>query len=264
MISWGSAKPCKESEKENIMKQEELFDILKKQFGKILEEHGVSSDDITIKAKSLSPEEAIGKTEKKDYPILTGKEVMLEAEYKGSKGQAFTDAPSDFNGSLSDILALDTVADRHSAGLFIAALNAVTRNLGLSEKTVHCRDKGPEECAEKAAEHIKAVYGNVKIALVGYQPSLLERLSRDFPLRVLDLNPDNIGAVRYGIRVEDGASDMKNVTDWADLVLCTGSTICNGTICDFLNMDKEVLFFGTTLAGAAGILNCKRMCFCAE
>ncbi|WMJ87964.1 hypothetical protein [Anaerocolumna sp. MB42-C2] len=51
------------------------------------------------------------------------------------------------------------------------------------------------------------------------------------------------------------------VVKWADLVLCTGSTICNGSIVNFLNLDKEVLFFGTTLAGAAQMLSLKRVCF---
>nr|WP_314461232.1 hypothetical protein [uncultured Clostridium sp.] len=32
-------------------------------------------------SKSLSPEEAIGNTRRKDFPILAGQEVMLWAEY---------------------------------------------------------------------------------------------------------------------------------------------------------------------------------------
>lgn len=246
------------------MERKELFALLKRRFGEILDEHDIRAENVTIRAKTLSPQEAIGDTVKKDYPILNGKEVMLEATYKGCHGQAFTAAPSDFSGTLGDVLKLDLNGDVHNTGLFIATLNAVTRYLGIADRTVHCKDDGPEKCAEKAVEYINDTYGDVKIALVGYQPSLLEKLSRKFSLRVLDLNPENIGEIRYGVKVEDGSRDMDSVTDWADLILCTGSTVCNGTICAYLDLDKEVLFFGTTLAGSSTILGCKRMCFCAE
>ena len=54
---------------------------------------------------------------------------MLMAEYQGSFGQAFTDSPALFNGSLEEILALDIVNDDYSRGLFIASLNAVMKHL---------------------------------------------------------------------------------------------------------------------------------------
>lgn len=98
-------------------------------------------------------------------------------------------------------------------------------------------------------------------ALVGFQPALIAALSRRFSVKVLDLNPDNIGKVKDGCPVLDGEADRQAVVDWAGLVLCTGSTLCNGTIVDYLDLDKEVVFFGTTLAGAAPILGLKRACF---
>lgn len=247
------------------MEEKELFLTLADRFRYVLEENGLSSEKIDIRAKGLSPQEAIGETERKDFPILAGKEIMLEADYRGEKGQAFTDAPASFSGTLSEILNLDMEHDAHARGLFIAAMNAVMKYLGLADKTIHCKEGEPEDCAKQAVEYIKANYGEPKIALVGYQPALLENLSKAFPLRVLDLNPDNIGAERYEVVVEHGEDDFGEVVEeWADIVLCTGSTLCNGTIVNFLELDKEVLFFGTTLAGAAELLGCKRMCFCAK
>lgn len=247
------------------MDRKELFDRLVSEFVRILEEHDMASDEIIIKARGLSPEEAIGNTSRKDYPILSGREVMLEAEYRGSGGQAFTSAPSGFRGKLSDILDMDIDDDPHVRGLFIAAMNAVMRYLGLADRTIHCKDGEPEECARQAAAYIKENYGTPRIALVGYQPALLETLSKEFPLRVLDLNPDNVGSIRYGIKVEHGEDDRREVVDgWAQLILCTGSTLCNGTIVDYLDIDKEVLFFGTTLSGSADMLGCRRICFCAR
>lgn len=245
------------------MTEEMLFSKLKSEFTQIVNEHHIESEKVHITGRALSPQEAIGVTERKDFPILTGKEQMLEAEFMGSKGQAFTDAPSLFFGSLLDVIKLDLMSDMHSRGLFIATMNAVMRNLGLAEHTIHCKNGEPEQCAKQALTWVKEHYNVKRIALVGYQPALLEQLSSEYTLRVLDLNTDNIGQMRYGIKVENGL-EYKPVCDWADLVLCTGSTLCNGTIVNFLDMKKEIVFFGTTAAGAAKILGLKRMCFCAE
>ena len=101
-----------------------------------------------------------------------------------------------------------------------------------------------------------------RIGLIGYQPALLDMLSHsEYEVRVLDLNPANIGQERYGVPVEDGAKAQKSVIDWADMILCTGSTLCNGTIVDYLDIGKEVLFFGITIAGSAPLLGVKRVCF---
>ena len=113
------------------------------------------------------------------------------------------------------------------------------------------------------AEYIKAHYGQPKIALVGYQPAMLEKLSSEFELRVLDLNPENIGKDRYGIRVEHGMDDYQSVVlDWAELVLCTGSTLSNGSIVNFIDIGTPVVFFGITIAGTAEILGLERVCLC--
>lgn len=190
---------------------------------------------------------------------------MLQAEHNGSFGQAFTDSPSFFRGSLEEILSMDIDSDPHARGLLISALNAVMRNVGLIENTIHCKNGEPESCAEKFAEYIKENYNNPKIALIGYQPAILEALSKEFDLRVLDLNPDNVGEIRYNVLVENGIRDYEEVVlNWADLVLCTGSTLCNGSIVNFIDIGKEVIFFGTTLAGAAKLLGLKRLCFCSE
>jgi len=203
----------------------------------------------------------IGNTRRKDYPILTGREVMLQAEYKGAFGQSFTDAPSEFSGTLNEIVELDLSKDSHNRGLFIAALNAVMAKLGLIGHTIHCRTEDPEKCALEFADYIRENYKDKKVALVGYQPSILESLSKEFTVRVLDLNPKNVGQIRCGVKVEHGVNDYKEVVlNWADVVLCTGSTLCNGTIVNFIDIGKDVLFFGITAAGATELLGLKRLC----
>ena len=51
--------------------------------------------------------------------------------------------------------------------------------------------------------------------------------------------------------------------EWAEVILCTGSTVCNGTIVDYLDTGKQTYFFGTSLAGVAALLGLQRLC-CAD
>ena len=246
------------SNKENNSR---IYQKIKEGFSEIVKENKLSTEEIRIYTRGLSSEEAIGNTKRKDFPLLTGKEVLLQAEYKGAAGQAFTDSPSIFSGTLNDILELDIENDIRDRGLFIASLNAVTRYLSMSEGTIHCCDDGPELCAKEAADIIESEYGSPKISLIGYQPSFIEAFSKKFRLRVLDMNPENIGKTKYGINIEHGEDDYDDVVlNWADLVFCTGSVFANGTAANFIDIDKEVVFFGTTIAGAAEILGLKRLC----
>ncbi|MGB8453888.1 MAG: DUF364 domain-containing protein [Anaerocolumna sp.] len=244
------------------MTMEQVFKVLKDGLREVIKQNNLTESQISITSKALSPEEAIGITQRKDFPILTGKEIMLQASFREGGGQAFTDSPAVFCGSLEEILGMDLINDIHARGLFIAALNAVMKYAGLIENTIHCKNKEPELCAQKFVSYIRDNYEKPKIALIGFQPALLEHLSEVFELRVLDLNPDNIGKIKYGKVIEDGLKDFEEVVvKWADLIFCTGSTICNGSIVNFINLEKEVLFFGTTLAGAAQMLKLKRACF---
>jgi hypothetical protein len=98
------------------------------------------SSTIRITARGLTATEAIGQPKRTDYPIQNGKEVMIEAECAGCLGQAFTDEPSDYLGSLTDILQLPLDGSANRA-LFVAALNAVLRKNKLADRTVHCKDE---------------------------------------------------------------------------------------------------------------------------
>ena len=50
------------------------YDILKKEFVRIIKENGIESEEILIQATPLSTEEAIGSPKRRDYPIIEGKE----------------------------------------------------------------------------------------------------------------------------------------------------------------------------------------------
>jgi uncharacterized protein (DUF4213/DUF364 family) len=237
-----------------------IYEEIKAGFEKIVNEHKLDCHEISISSQGLSPEEAIGNTKRKDYPILTGKEVMLQAEYRGFHGQSFTDSPATFSGSLAEVLAMDMVNDPHARGIYFAAMNAVMKSLGLIEHTIHCKTEEPVECAKHCLAEFKAKHQGKKIVLVGYQPSLFEALAADFELRVLDLNPANVGKNCFGVVVEHGINDYQAAIDWADLVFCTGSVFCNGTMDLYLDIKKPVIFFGITASGAAHILGLERFC----
>ena len=240
-----------------------FYSELRLRFMKLLTEEGILGEQVVINTKSLTPEEAIGITKRKDFPIITGKDVMVQAECMGSLGQAFTDAPSAYRGTLEEICSLDLADDPYSRGLFIAALNAVMKHSGRADCTVHCRNEGPESCAMDVVRYISEHYGRPAIALIGYQPAMLEQLAKEYDVRAADLSLANIGQKRFGVLIEDGRipETSQSLCRKADLVLCTGSTVCNGSIVDFLPFKEKILFYGTTLAGAAPLMGLPRLCF---
>ena len=244
------------------MNKKELFDLIIEKFLALPGMDEIVNEKIEVKAKSLTAEEAIGITERKDYPILTGTDVMIEATYKGVSGQAFTSAPADFAGTLSDILKLDYANDDQAAGLLVATINAVMGYMGLCDRMIHCKNDGPKKCGIEIGDYVKANYADKKILVVGYQPSIIENLtSRGLNVRALDLDPKNVGFERCGITIEHGVNDMDDAKEWAELILCTGSTVCNGTIVDYLDTGKKTYFFGTSLAGVSVLLNLPRLCY---
>jgi len=230
--------------------------VLKKEFLKLAA--GVLDEPISIvSARVLSAKEAIGEPDRDDYPLLKGKEVMIEAQFKGSRGQAFTDMPGTFEGSIRDIIALPLVNNFQRA-VFIASLNAIMLESGRISGTLHCRDKEPSKCAEEFVEHVRGRFGNPRISFVGFQPAMIERFAEQFEMRVLDLDEDNIGKIKFGLTIE-GPDNTDEVLRWGDIILATGSTSVNGTIERYLG-EKPVIFFGVTAAAVTKICGFERFC----
>lgn len=241
----------------------DIYNILKTELKKLIDENNLNTESIKISSKMLDPKEAIGETHRKDYPILAGKEIMVETKIDGGVGQAFTSSPSYFEGSLEDVMNLD-LDDDYNKGLFIASLNAVMNSLGLCDRTIHCKDDEPEQCGREFLKYLKETHPNSNMLLVGYQPAILDNIQDEFNLRVLDLNEELLGTEQYGVLIEHGLKDYEDAVDWADVILCTGSTLANGSIVDYMNLEMPVYFYGTTIAGGAEILNLSRLCFCGR
>lgn len=224
-------------------------------------EHGLCAETIeVVSARPLSPEEAIGKPERTDFPILKGKEFMMEARFRDCRGQAFTSSPGVFQGTVEEILARDLETDFDRA-LVVATANALLSYLGVAQGTAHCRDDGPKRCAEGLVEYLTDRFGSPRVGVIGLQPALLGALAGKLPVRVTDLDPDNIGQYRSGILVES-AEITRDIVEWADIVLATGTVLANDTI-DGVLSSKPTVFYGVTIGGAAVLLGLDRYCPCA-
>ena len=234
-----------------------MYDIIREKFAKLIKENGLQGEEVIIRATPLSPEQAIGNPEDKDYPLVRGAERLMQAEFRGSLGQAYTDMYGDFTGKLSDIVAMD-LNNNFRRAVFISSLNAVMKHLGLIDQTVHCRDNQPRECSHELVSYIEKNYGQPRVAMVGFQPRMVEALAKSFELRVTDMDRDNIGQEKFGVRIGDPSQTEENL-NWCDIAVVTGTTIANDTIGQF-QISKPVIFYGVTVSGAAKLLGLNHFC----
>ena len=231
---------------------------LKKQINKIIRDRKINDGVVRIKTKVLSAEEAIGNPEHDDYPIQKGRERLMQADFNGAHGVAFTDMFGDYDGSLYEIVNME-LKNNFRRAVFISTINAVLSYLGLIDKTDHCKNAGPVNCQKRVVGFIKEKFRNPKIFQAGFQPRFVEALSKEFRLRVSDIDKDNIGKKINEVPVESSEYTEKNIK-WCDVIFATGSTFINGTYGQFIKKDKPTIFYGVTCAGATYLLNLKRYC----
>ncbi len=234
-----------------------IFEDVKEKFHACCTQHDLLNQEVRITGRVLTEQEAIGDPEPNDFPLQTGRERLMEADFFGAKGQAFTDRYGDFAGRLEDIFSM-AFDNNYRRAVFVASLNAVLRHLGKIDRTIHCKNKEPGQCAGELVSYIQNRFGKIKITQIGFQPRMVEKLSEVFDYRILDMDPDNIGT-RKGNAVIEGPDATADAVEWAGLLLATGTTLVNNTIGDFLT-GKPVLFYGTTIAGAAHLMNWERFC----
>jgi hypothetical protein len=243
-------------------KKMDFYEDIKERFFNLIKDKNLMSLKVQIvSARPLTPQEVIGKPERNDFPLLKGKEVMIQANFKGSLGQAFTDMPGNYSGTLKEIfdMSLDNNFER---AVFVSTLNAVLRCLNYISKTVHCRDKEPGDCAAHLVDYIKERFDNPHIAFIGMQPAMVDALTAHFKIRVTDLNYDSVGQKKCGVLIED-VSYTKEIINWADLIIATGSTAVNNTLSSLL-VNKPIIFYGVTIAGLAYLKGYEQYCFCGH
>ncbi len=244
-----------------------FYQQLKEKFMDVVEKQNLLESPVFITSRILQNEEALGNPTRKDYPLLKGKEFLIEAEFQNSKGQAYTDSPCELSTSLAEIIALPLTKVSQRA-LFIATLNAVMRYLNPELKTIHCHNDEPEDCA---LEMISALQKSrqAKIGLVGLQPALLEALSKNFgaeSVSCVDRDEDFRGSIKFGVPITwGGEEETRQLFEKSDLVLATGSTVVNGSLPDLLQLSADseapIHFYGTSIIGTAKLMGLSHFCF---
>lgn len=244
-----------------------IYQSLREKFAELARDNDLLEEGIVIQTKILKTAEAIGNPDRQDYPLLKGKEFLMEATFRGARGQAYTDDPAEFSGPLKEIagLALQTTGEM---ALFVACLNAVVRYLEPELGTVHCKDNEPEQCAREITEFVRSCKPGF-IGLVGLQPAILESLANEFGasnVACLDRDEAFRGQTKFGVPITwSDRESLEELFAKADLVLATGSTIVNGSLTGILDLAESsgvpVYFFGTSIAGAAYLLGLNRLCF---
>jgi hypothetical protein len=243
-----------------------VLEEVRQRFREIVEEAGLLDEETDVRAHALSAEEAIGHPSRDDYPILTGKERVVEARVASARGHAFTDAPRHFFGTLGGILDLDLASSSERA-VFMATLNATLRHLGMLDATLHCKDDDPERCGAEIARALQLEHRPATVGLIGMNPAIAEHLAQTFGadhLFITDLDPDKVGTSRFGVDIWNGAERTEELVASVDLLLVTGTTLVNGTyerIRDLARThDTRLVLFGVTAAGASLLAGLERIC----
>lgn len=238
--------------------REKLIDMVK--------DHNLTGERVNVTIGTLSADQSIGSPVRPDFALLGGKEVMIEAEFKGSFGQAFTSQPQNYEGSLEEIINLNLDSFNNRA-IFSATLNAVMAYLGKISGMRHCRNDEPEKCAAEIAGSLLKEFGRVKVGLVGYQPAILSHLVEHFGadnVKCSDLTTANIGSYKSGVQILDGQAENMNLVSWCDLLLVTSSTVVNSTFDQLQELcksqGKKLIVFGVTGAGISALFDLRRLC----
>lgn len=236
----------------------------------LIEKNRLQDAEVTISVKTLTPEEAMGGPVRRNFPIIIGKERIIEAEILGARAHAFTDSPAEFSGKLRDALNLSLETNKERA-MYVAALNALLKRLVLISQTLHCKDDEPEQCGKEIASFLFEKHGKARIGLIGFNPAIAEKLANVFGnqnLRITDLNRQNTGVIAGGIEIWDGEEKTGELIQNSDVVLVTGTTIVNGTFDEIFRLihenKKEYYVFGVTGSGICAMMGLNRICPCGR
>jgi len=221
---------------------------------------------VSVLVKTLTSQEAIGEPGRRDFPIILGKERVVEAEVLGARAHAFTDSPGEFVGDLKEVLNLPLTSNRERS-IYVATLNATLKYLNLIENTIHCKDEDPERCGKEIASQLLKKWGKVKVGFIGLNPAIAENLIETFGsenVRVTDLNKQNIHSFKFGVKVWDGNEMTEELIKQSDVILITGTTFINGTFDHIMlcvqHYRKDYLIYGVTGAGICKLMGLDRIC----
>lgn len=211
-------------------------------------------EDIHIRG-SRQPEETLMPAGNVPCPA-SRPEYCTFANFKGAKGEAYSETPADFYGTVEEAISLP--CGKGIDARVLAAINAVMTHLGLIGTGEFSEEPAAHRAyAEKIYNEVTEKYGKSNIILVGYDGYIVQRFMEE-PLDfwTMDRNPDNVTKDRFDhVIVNSGKPNRDACIEWGKILIVTGSTLCNGTIIPYLECGKDVKFYGITFAGAAKLLD---------
>jgi uncharacterized protein (DUF4213/DUF364 family) len=243
-----------------------ILENSKIQLAEIITQNGLLNAHVSVLVKTLTPEEAIGVPGRRDFPIILGKERVVEADVIGARAHAFTDSPGEFMGNLKEVLNLPLTSNRERS-IYVATVNAILKYFDLLNNTLHCKDEDPERCGKEIASQILKTWGKVKVGFIGLNPAIAENLIETFgaeDVKITDLNKQNVNFFKYGVKVWDGNEMTEELVKQSDVILITGTTLVNGTFDHIMHCvqkyRKDYLIYGVTGAGICRLLGLNRIC----
>ncbi|MBR5930526.1 MAG: hypothetical protein IKZ95_00710 [Lachnospiraceae bacterium] len=212
------------------------------------------NETVSVK-KSEEPERTL-RPENDPPSTVARPEYCVTATLCGAKGEAYTEEPSDFSGTLQQALEIPPTEKGISA-VTVAALNAAVNYLGLAPGAFPKGEEARFSYADALCRYVTEHYGRSNIILVGYDGYLVKRfMDEGLDFWTMDRDPDHISQNRFQHVVVNNAKRNRDSSFvWGKYFIVTGSTLCNGTILHYLDCGKEVLFYGITCAGAATLLH---------
>jgi uncharacterized protein (DUF4213/DUF364 family) len=236
------------------------------QLAEIVARNRLLDSQVSVLVKTLKPEEAIGEPGRRDFPIILGKERVVEAEVLGARAHAFTDSPGEFVGDLKEVLHLPLTSNRERS-IYVATLNATLKYLNLVENTIHCKDEDPERCGKEIASQLLKRWAKAKVGFIGLNPAIAENLTETFGVenvRITDLNKQNIHTSKFGVEIWDGNEMTEELIKQSEVILITGTTFVNGTFDHIMrciwNDGKDYMIYGVTGAGICKLMGLNRIC----
>ncbi len=243
-----------------------VMERAKEEFAAKVTRAGLTDAPIAVGSSAASAGETNDMARYDDLPILRGKEVLIEAEFQGARGQAFTNQAGAWEGTVGELLSLPLTSNRGRATL-LAAMNAVMRHLGEVDRTVYCTEAEANLCGKETAAMLREEFGEITVGLVGYQPGLAAGLAAEFGperLRITDLALENIGRVVQGVEVWDGWNSTAKLVSGSDVVLAAGSTIVNATYEQLTHCTAcrgiPLILYGVTAASVCRLCGIRRIC----
>jgi len=195
----------------------------------------------------LPPGEQPGKAGRPEYRVT--------AIFRGTKGEAYTECPEAFEGTLQEALDLP-VSERGIHAAALASINAVMSYLNQCPGTFSDDEETHIRYADALYRHVRSQYGTDHIVLIGYDGYIVKKfVDEGMDFWTLDRNPDHITKNRFEhVIVNSAKYNRESCYAWGRLFILTGSSLCNGTAVQYLDHQIPVLFYGITCAAAATLL----------